>query len=108
MTQEGGEDGGYLFTKEVGGIRDVVAHLALGGDADFILPDIGEVRLGLLYSSVFIHYCVYSLNSLCKDCDYSECVPLSSTGEGALLWWSNLLCTTKKTAPAHRFLCGSL
>lgn len=49
-----------LIAEEVGGIGDVVPHLALSGDTDLILPDVRELRLGFLYTSVLIHSLSYS------------------------------------------------
>jgi len=45
----------FLICEEATGIRDVVSHLALSGDADFILLNLLILRLGLLNSLIFIH-----------------------------------------------------
>jgi len=43
------------LSEEVGGIGDVVPHFPLSSNTDFILLDIGELGLWLLFSSVLIH-----------------------------------------------------
>lgn len=47
--------GGARYLKEGGGVGDVVADEALGGDADLVLADGGGIGPGLLHPLVPIH-----------------------------------------------------
>lgn len=78
-----------LFLEEGGGVGDVVADEALGGDADFVLADGGGLGPRLLHPLVPIHgYSLPPANPRrCGSCGGGGAAVVEGE-RGAGIWWS--------------------